>query len=92
MMDDKDNDDDTDRMYAVKKVKPLEKNKEKNKTKNNDDDTDRMNAVKKVKPLAPLRALTSNIVDPEYHVLDVELHLDIEAFVMIHGTNYNATH
>ena len=60
--------------------------------KDNDDDTDRMNAVKKVKPLAPLRALTSNIVDPEYHVLDVELHLDIEAFVMIHGTNYNATH
>ena len=51
MMDNKDNDDDTDRMYAVKKVKPLEKNKEKNKTKNNDDDTDRMNAVKKVKPL-----------------------------------------
>ena len=44
--------------------------------KDNDDDTDRMNAVKKVKPLAPLRALTANIVDPEYHVLDVELDLD----------------
>ena len=44
----------------------------------NDDDTDRMNAVEKVKPLAPLRALTSNIVDPEYHVLDVELHLYID--------------
>ena len=43
-----------------------------------DVDTDRMNAVEKVKPLAPLRALTSNIVDPEYHVLDVELHLDID--------------
>ena len=34
-----------------------------------------MDTVKEVKPFAPLRALTSHIVDPENHVLDVEFHL-----------------
>ena len=34
-----------------------------------------MHAVKEVEPLAPLGPLPSHVVDPEDHVLDVELHL-----------------
>ena len=34
-----------------------------------------MDTVKEVEPLAPLRPLPAHVVDPEDHVLDVELHL-----------------
>ena len=37
--------------------------------------TNRMDTVKEVEPLAPLRPLPAHVVDPEDHVLDVELHL-----------------
>ena len=43
-------------------------------------DTNRMHAVKEVEPFAPLGTLSSNIVDPEDHVLDVEFHLNQEVY------------